>query len=397
MRIVNRLSGIAPPATFALAQKAREMAEEGRDVVNLTIGEPDFQPPEHVIEAMKSALDRGDTKYTAIAGIPELKEAIAARYAIEGFAYEPSEIVVSTGAKQCLFGAVMALLEPGEEAIIPAPYWVSYADIVRFAGGKPVIVRTSEARGFVMSPAELEEAITDKTRILFLNSPSNPAGALYEADDLRALVEVLLRHPEITILADEIYDSFVYGNRKYAYINGVAPEMRDRIVKINGCSKRYAMTGLRVGWAAGPKPLISAMTRIQGLVTSNASTASQRGALAAVSGDQGFVREMTEAFDARRKFVLGRLAGIPGVTCVEPKGAFYAFPNLSAYIGRELPDGSPIEDTYSLSAYLLHDHALVVVPGGSFGSPRHIRLSFATTMDALGEGLDRLRAALVQL
>jgi aspartate aminotransferase len=397
MRIVNRLAGIAPPATFALAQKAREMAAEGRDVVNLTIGEPDFQPPPHVIEAMKAALDRGDTKYTAIAGIQELREAIAARYAIEGFKYDPSEIVVSSGAKQCLFGAVMALLEPGEEAIIPAPYWVSYADIVRFAGGKPVIVRTNEARGFVMSPAELESAITPKTRVLFLNSPSNPAGALYEADDLRAIVEVLKRHPEITILADEIYDSFVYGNRKYAYVLGVAPEMRDRIVKINGCSKRYAMTGLRIGWAAGPRTLISAMAKIQGLVTSNASTASQRGAIAAVSGDQGFVREMTEAFDARRKFVLGRLAGIPGVTCVEPKGAFYAFPNLSAYLGRKLPDGSPIEDTYALSAYLLHDHALVVVPGGSFGAPQHIRLSFATTMDELGKGLDRLRTALVQL
>jgi aspartate aminotransferase len=397
IRLVGRLAGIAPPATFALAQKAREMAAAGRDVVNLTIGEPDFQPPKHVIDAMKGALERGETKYTAIPGVPELREAIAERYRQEGFSYDPSEIVVSTGAKQCIFSAVMALVETGDDVIIPAPYWLSYQDIVRFAGAKPNIVKTSEANGFLLTPAELERAMTPRSRVLFLNSPSNPTGALYEADDLRALAAVLAKHPEITILADEIYDSFVYGGRTYASILGVAPELRDRVVKINGCSKRYAMTGLRIGWAAGPKPLISAMSRIQGLVTSNPNSAAQRGAIAAVTGDQRFVAEMIEAFDARRRFVFGRLSGIPGVTCMEPKGAFYAFPNLGQYIGRTLPDGSRIDDTYSIAAHLLHDHALVVVPGGSFGSTEHIRLSFATTMEQLSKGLDRLRSALVGL
>jgi aspartate aminotransferase len=291
----------------------------------------------------------------------------------------------------------MALLEPGEEAVIPSPFWVSYSDIVRFAGAKPVVIQTKEQDGFVLQPDALEAAITAKTRLVFLNSPTNPTGAVYSAGEMSKLAEVLAKHPEIVVIADEIYDSFVYGGEKYVSLLEVAPEMRERIVRINGCSKRYAMTGLRLGWAAGPRRLISAVGRIQGLVTSNANVAAQKGALAAVSGDQTFVKEMTEAFDARRKFVIGRLAGIPGVTCFEPKGAFYAFPNLSQYIGRRLPDGSTVDDTFSITAHLLHEHALVVVPGGVFGSTDHIRISFATTMEALAKGLERLRTALVAI
>jgi aspartate aminotransferase len=397
MPLTSRLNGVAPSATLTLAQKARELAEQGRDVVNLTIGEPDFPTPRHVVEAMKRALDRGETKYTAVAGIDPLRRAIAERMRAEGLAYDPAEVIVSTGAKQSIFNAVLALIDDGLEAIVSAPYWLSYPDMVRFAGGKVVTVPTLEEDGFVMTPDALERAITDKTRVLFLNSPSNPAGALYEAGDLRAIAEVLERHPQVVVISDEIYDCFVYDGGRYASLLGVAPELKPRVLVVNGCSKRYAMTGLRIGWALGPRALISAMGRIQGQSTSNPCTAAQHAALAAITGDQTPVREMVAAFDVRRRFVIGRLGGIPGVTCYNPRGAFYAFPNISAYLGRTLPDGSPIEDGFAISAYLLHEHGLVVIPGGPFGAPNHIRLSFAADMDTLARGLDRLRTALVAL
>lgn len=397
IRLAQRTKSIQPPATLTLAQKARELQEAGKDVVNLTTGEPDFRTPDHIVEAMKAALDRGLTKYTAVPGIIELRKAIAAKYAALGATYAPDEVIVSTGAKQCVMHAIQALIEDGDEAIIIAPYWLSYVDMVKLNGGKPVIVETTEATEFLLTPDRLEAAITEKTRLLILNSPSNPAGAHYLPEQLAALGAVLERHPNVTIISDEIYDCFVYQGRKNASFCEVAPKLRERTLLINGCSKRYAMTGLRVGWALGPRALISAMSRVQGQTTSGTSSVAQYGALAALTGDQAPVDAMAEAYDTRRRFVIGRLNAIAGVECFDPRGAFYALPNLSQFIGRTLPDGSSIEDASSVAAHLLHDHALVVVPGFAFGAKNHIRLSFATDMDTLAKGIDRLRTALSAL
>lgn len=396
MKLATRLDAVAPSATLALGQKAREMAASGKDVVSLTAGEPDFGAPKHVIEAMKASLDRGDTHYTAVPGIPELRRAVAERTCRGEVTYDENEVVVSTGAKQAIFNAVMALVDPGDQAIVLAPYWLSYADMVRIAGGEVVTVDTDEADGFVATPERLEAAITDKTRLLFLNTPSNPAGGLYSEAQLRDVAGVLRRHERVFVISDEIYGRCVYGV-PYTTLLDVAPDLRARILVIDGCSKSYAMTGLRIGWGVGPRPLISAMSKLQGQSTSNACAPAQHGALAAITGDQSCVDEMVKAFDARRKFVVGRLNAIPNVTCADPKGAFYVFPNLSGYVGRRLPDGSDVEDAFAICAHLLHDHALVVVPGGPFGKKNHVRLSFATDMDTLAKGLDRLQNALTNL
>jgi aspartate aminotransferase len=394
MRLSKRTSVIVPPVTLTLAQKARELAEAGRDVVNLTTGEPDFPTPQHIVEAMKEALDRGQTKYTAVSGIPELRKAITDRYRELGLDYANDEVIVSTGAKQSVMGAVLSLIEDGDEAIVIAPYWLSYVDMIKFAGGKPVIIETTEETDFQVTPERLEAAITPKTRLLILNSPSNPSGAHYEPEQMAALARVIERHENVAVLSDEIYDCFVYDNRKHASFGQIAPALRERTILINGCSKRYAMTGLRIGWAVGPRTLISAMGKIQGQTTSNPGAVSQRGALAALTGPQGAVAMMAEAYDTRRRFVVGRLNAIPGVTCFDPRGAFYVLPNLSAFVGRSLPDGSQIDDAFSIAGHLLHEHALVVVPGGVFGAKNHIRLSIAADMETLSKGVDRLRTAL---
>jgi aspartate aminotransferase len=394
IRLAQRTKAIQPPATLTLAQKARELQEAGKDVVNLTTGEPDFRTPEHIVEAMKAALDKGRTKYTAVPGIIELRTVIAERFRQLGAEYTAEEVIVSTGAKQCVMSAIQSLIEEGDEAIIIAPYWLSYVDMVRLNGGQPVVVETTEETEFLLTPAKLEAAITEKTRLLILNSPSNPAGAHYLPEQLAALAAVLERYPNVVILSDEIYDCFVYQGRKNASFCEVAPKLRERTLLVNGCSKRYAMTGLRVGWAVGPRPLISAMTRVQGQTTSGTSSVAQYGALAALTGDQSPVEAMAEAYDTRRRFVIGRLNAIAGVSCFDPRGAFYALPNMSSFIGRTLPDGSTIDDASAIAAHLLHDHHLVVVPGFAFGARNHLRLSFAADMETLAKGIDRLRSAL---
>jgi aspartate aminotransferase len=394
MKIASRLRGVSPSATLALAEKAKELAAAGVDVVNLTAGEPDFPLPAHIAEAMHKAVADGETRYTAVPGIVPLREAIRNRYAARGLKYELSEILVSTGAKQSIYSAALALLDPGDEAIVVAPFWLSYADIIRIADAVPVIVETQEAEGFVMSAAALEQAITPRTRMLILNSPSNPAGAVYDKKALEALAEVLRRHPEITIVSDEIYERFVYDGATNVGFLEAAPDLKDRTLIVSGCSKTYAMTGLRIGWTLGPKPIISAMLKVQGQSTSSAVAPTQWAAKAALEGDQSPVDRMVEAFDIRRRAVIGRLHALPNVTCFDPRGAFYVLPNFSAYVGRRLPDGSTIDDAYALSAHLLHDHALVVVPGGPFGAKNHLRLSFSYDLGTLNRGIDRLAAAL---
>ena len=396
MKLAKRLSAVAPSATLTLAAMAKEMAAEGKDVVSLTAGEPDFLPPQHVLDAMKTSIDKGETQYTAVQGIPELRKAIA-KYSSRGeLRYDENDVVVSTGAKQAIYNAVMALIEEGDQAIVIAPYWLSYADMIRLAGGEVVTIETDERDGFCAKAEQLASAITPKTRLLILNSPSNPAGAVYSKEQLLALAAVLRRHPQITIITDEIYCRVVFEG-ECATLLQVAPDLKDRTLIVDGCSKTYAMTGLRIGWCVGPKPLISAINKLQSQSTSNACTPAQRGAVAALTGDEAALGKMMEAFDARRRFIVGRLRAIPNVTCFDPKGAFYVFPNLSAFVGRQLPDGSQIDDAFSICGHLLHDYGLVVVPGGPFGAKNHVRLSFATDMDTIARGLDRMRDALNNL
>lgn len=392
MRLAKRLSKIAPSATLTLSQKAKEMRAQGLDVVALTAGEPDFPTAPHIIEAIKASLDRGDTRYVAVGGIVELRDEVAKQTSTDDVTYDASQVVISTGAKQSLFGALQCLIDPGDRGVVIAPYWLSYADMIRVAGGEVTVVDTEEIDGFVVQPGKLDQAL-EGARVLILNSPSNPSGAVYSKDALERIAEVLRKHPDVTILADEIYHRFVYEG-SFVSLLDVAPDLAPRTLVVNGCSKTYAMTGLRIGWGVGPKPLVGAMTRLQGQSTSNASAPMQWGALAAITGDQTPVEEMVKAFDVRRRFVTGRLNAMPGVTCAQPAGAFYVLPSLSAYVGRSLPDGSEIDDAYSITAHLLHDHQLVVVPGGPFGAKNNVRLSFAADMDTLTAGLDRLAKAL---
>jgi aspartate aminotransferase len=396
MKLAQRLDTVAPSATLALAQRAREMQAEGRDVVSLTAGEPDCGPPDHAVAAMKAALDRGETRYTDVPGIRDLRAAIADRTSRPGATYGANDVVVSAGAKQAIFNALLAVMNEGDEGVVLAPYWLSYADMIRIAGGRVVTVDTREEDGFVPDAAKIEAALTPRTKLLVMNSPSNPAGAFYRRQDLEAIASVLRRHEGVLILSDDIYGRFLFGETPLSLLD-VAPDLAPRTIVVDGCSKTYAMTGLRVGWAVGPKPIISAMTKLQGQSTSNVCTPAQYAALAALTGDQGFVARMLESFDARRRFVVGRLRAIPNVTCFDPKGAFYVFPSLERYVGRRLPDGSTVDDAFSICGHLLHAHGLVVVPGGPFGMRNHVRLSFATDMATLARGIDRLRAGLLEL
>jgi aspartate aminotransferase len=396
--LARRLDKVLPSATLALTQRARELKAEGHDVLSLTAGEPDLPPAEHIIEATKQALDDGQTRYTHVGGIQPLREAVQSYYQnLDGLKYELNEIIVSSGAKQAIFNAMQALLNPGDEVIVISPYWVSYPDIVRLAGGTPIIIETTEAQGFLLRPDQLEAAITEKTKAIILNSPSNPTGACYSESDLQNLVTILEAHPKIVILADDIYRRFSYASETAASLLSVAPQLQSRTLLIDGCSKTYAMTGFRIGWTLGPRNIISAMSRVQGQSTSSPASPSQFAALAAITGDQTWVKEMVSTFDLRRKYVLGRLRSVPGLACFEPQGAFYAFPNMSGLIGRYLPDGIPIKDATTLTAYFLHEHHLVMVPGKPFGAPNNFRLSFACSMDTLMQSMDRLQTAVEAL
>jgi len=396
--LAHRLQQVVPSATLALTQKARELKAEGHDVLSLTAGEPDLPPAAHIIEATKLALDQGETRYTHVGGVQPLREAIQNYYEnLDGLKYELNEIVVSTGAKQAIYNAMQALINPGDEVIVVTPFWVSYKDIVRLAGGEPVLVETTEEQDFLLRPDQLENAISEKTKAIILNSPSNPTGACYTPDQLQSLVQILEAHPKIMIIADDIYRRFSYSGKDAASILSVAPQLQSRTLLIDGCSKTYAMTGFRIGWTLGPRNIISAMSRIQGQSTSSPSSPCQYGALAALTGDQTWVQEMVATFDLRRKYVLGRLRSIPGIECFEPQGAFYAFPNMSGLVGRHLPDGIAIKDATALTAHLLHEHHLVMVPGKPFGADNNFRLSFACSMDTLIQAMDRLQNAVENL
>jgi aspartate aminotransferase len=384
------MAAIKPSPTGAVLALAAELRAAGRDIVSLGAGEPDFDTPQHIKDAAQQAIANGETKYTPIDGSAELKAAIQAKFARDnGLDYELSQIIVSSGAKQCLFNLCMGLLGPGDEAIIPAPYWVSYPDMVRLAGAEPVIVNAGIDDDFKISPEQLEAAITGHTRLLFLNSPSNPTGASYSKAELQALGAVLDQHPNIVIAADDIYEHIHWGSEPFCSFAAARPRLYDRTITVNGVSKAYAMTGWRIGYAAGPVELITAMKTVQSQSTSNPCSVSQVAAIAALSGDQSPVDEMTAAYKRRHDFVVGALNDIEGCDCRSGEGTFYAFPRIDGVLQR-----TGLASDTDLVELLINEAGVACVPGMAFGAPGYIRLSFACSMETLEDAINRIKRVL---
>jgi aspartate aminotransferase len=387
----DSLRRIRPSPTVTITAEARRLRAEGRDVLSLSAGEPDFDTPAHVREAAKAALDRGETRYAPPDGLPELKRAIRTKFAREnGLEVDGDEVMVSSGGKQVIFNALLATLNPGDEVVIPAPYWVSYPDIVALTGARPVIVPTAAANGFRLTPAALAGALTPATRWLILNSPGNPSGAGYGAGELAALGAVLADHPGVWVMCDDIYEHVAYRPFRFATLAAVVPALRPRTLIVNGVSKAYAMTGWRIGYGAGPAGLIRAMVTIQGQSTTAAATMCQWAAVAALGGPQDYVAESGAAFLRRRDMVVDRLAAIPGVTCTRPEGAFYVFPGIAGLIGRTSRGGIAITDDSAFARALLAEAGVAVVPGAAFGLSPHFRVSYAAADAVLAEACERI-------
>lgn len=390
MRLSRRAAAMTPSPTLAMDAQAKAMRRQGIDVIGFSVGEPDFDTPAHIREAAAAAMEQGHTRYTPAGGIPELKEAIQEKLArVNGLRYGTDQIVVSVGAKHALYNAFQVLLDPGDQVIIPAPYWVSYADQVRLAGGEPVIIPTTEETAFKLTPEQLREHLTPRTRALVLNSPCNPTGAVYSRQELAGLAEAVLSHPDCLIIADEIYEPFVYDGHQHVSIASLAPEVQARTLVINGVSKMYAMTGWRIGYAAGPKELVQAMADLQSQSTSNPTSISQWAAVAALRGPQDAVAQMVAAFRQRRDLMLAGLRALPGVTCGQPGGAFYLFPRVDAVLGRRWGD-TVIASSRDLAMALLNEAGVALVPGSAFGCEGYLRLSYATSENQIRAGLERL-------
>jgi len=386
------LARVKPSATIAVTNKARELQAAGRDVIGLGAGEPDFDTPEHIRQAAKAAIDAGKTRYTAVDGIPELKAAICAKFAREnGLTYAPNQITVGTGGKQVLYNALMATLNPGDEVIIPAPYWVSYPDMVLLAGGTPVIVPAGIETNFKLAPEALEAAITPRTKWFIFNSPSNPTGAGYGEAELRALTDVLMRHPHVWVMSDDMYEHLVFDDFRFVTPAQVEPGLYDRTLTCNGVSKAYAMTGWRIGYAGGPAHLIKAMGTIQSQSTSNPSSVSQHAALEALNGPQDFLPGFRAAFQRRRDLVVSMLNQAPGVTCPRPEGAFYVYPDISGCIGKTSAGGAAITDDEAFATALLEEEGVAVVFGAAFGLSPNFRVSYATDDATLTEACTRIQ------
>ena len=396
--LADRLSLIKPSPTIAVTTKAAELRAAGHDVIGLGAGEPDFNTPDHIKQAASDAMAANKTRYTAVDGIPELKQAICDKFARDNnITCTPDMITVGTGGKQVLFNALMASINPGDEVIIPAPYWVSYPDMALLFGGKPVIVDCPQEVGFKLTADKLEAAITDKTKWLILNSPSNPTGAGYSADDLTALAEVLRNHPHVHVMVDDMYEYLTYGDFKFATLVEVAPDLQDRTLTCNGVSKSYCMTGWRIGFATGPKALIKAIAKVQSQSTTNPNSIAQYAALGALTGPLDFIAENLKAFDRRRQMVVGALNAIDGIDCAMPDGAFYVYPNIAGLIGKTAPDGSVIEDDSAFVSYLLEAEGVATVQGAAFGLSPHFRISYATSDENLTEALARIERAVAAL
>ena len=391
INLSDRVQRIKPSPTLAITSKAAELRAEGKDIIGLGAGEPDFDTPDHIKQAAIDAINAGKTKYTPVDGTPGLKKAIIEKFKNEnGLDYEPGQILVSSGGKQSFFNMALALLNDGDEAIIPAPYWVSYPDMVKVAGGVPVILESDVDSRFKITPEQLEAAITPKTRLFVINSPSNPSGMAYSEEELAALGEVLKKHPDIVVATDGMYEHILWTGKPFVNIVNACPELYDRTVVMNGVSKAYSMTGWRIGYAGGPQKLIAAMKKVQSQSTSNPASISQAAAEAALAGDQQCVKDMVKAFKERHDYVVDALNKLPGVTCAAGDGTFYAFPDFSGAIAAM--DG--VESCTDLAAKLLETAEVALVPGSAFGAPGCLRLSFATGMDTLKEAIRRIEQAL---
>ncbi|MFN3880681.1 MAG: pyridoxal phosphate-dependent aminotransferase [Nitrincola lacisaponensis] len=391
VQLSDRVNSIKPSPTLAVTNRAAELRAAGKNIIGLGAGEPDFDTPDHIKAAAIDAINNGFTKYTAVDGTPGLKKAIIAKFKRDnGLSYEPNQILVSSGGKQSFFNMALALLNEGDEVIIPAPYWVSYPDMVLVADAQPVILETTQESRFKITPDQLEAAINERTRVVVLNSPSNPSGVAYTLEELKALGEVLKHYPDIIIATDDMYEHILFGDQPFCNILNACPELYDQTIVLNGVSKAYSMTGWRIGYAAGPAKLIGAMKKVQSQSTSNPNSIAQVAAEAALNGDQGCVAEMVKAFKARHDFVVKSLNEIEGVECIHADGTFYAFPSFQKVI-----DSRPeFADDIALAEYLLLEAGVALVPGSAFGAPGNLRLSFATSMDVLEDAIARIKKAL---
>ncbi len=390
--IADRLDRISPSLTIAMTSKARALKAAGKDVVGLSAGEPDFDTPRNVKDAAIAAIERGETKYTDVAGTPALRQAVCARFkADHGLDFKPEEILIATGGKQVIFDALLATIGPGDEAIIPAPCWVSYPDIVELAEGKPVIVACDQNSGFKLRPEQLEAAITPKTKWFILNNPCNPTGAAYNAEELKALTDVLMRHPDVWVFTDDIYEKLAYDGFRPATVLEVEPRLRDRTVTMNGCSKAYAMTGWRIGYAAAPVHLIKQMDKLQSQSTSNTSSISQAAAVEALTGPQDSIGVMRVAYKRRRDMMVEELNAAPGLYCHKPEGAFYVFPSMQGCLGKTTKAGKRIESDEDFCTALLEEEGVACVHGAAFMYPGHFRISYATGDEVLKDACQRIR------
>ncbi len=396
MELSRRVQAIKESPTLAVTARAARLKAEGRDIIGLGAGEPDFDTPQHIKDAAKEAIDSGFTKYTPVSGIPGLKKAIVDKFKREnGFDYTTNEVIVGVGGKQCIFNLALAVLDAGDEVIVPAPYWVSYADIAIVAEARPVIIECGIEQDFKLTPAQLEAAITPNTKLFFINSPSNPTGSVYTQEELRALGEVLIKHPQVLVATDDMYEHVNLTGVPFVNILNATPELKNRTIVLNGVSKAYSMTGWRIGYAAGPANIIKAMEILQSQSTSNPTSISQVAAQAALEGDQGCIEPMLKAFRERHEFVVNRFNEMPGLKCIKAGGAFYAFPDARPAIAKLHAEGKLKEATdLALSDYLLETVGVAVVPGSAFGAEGYFRISFATSMENLRNALDRIEKAL---
>jgi aspartate aminotransferase len=396
--LANKLATIKPSATLAVTAKVADLKAAGAEVISLGAGEPDFDTPENIKEAAIRAIREGKTKYTKVDGIPELKEAIAHKFLRENeLSFRTDQISVNCGSKHTIYNALVATIEPGDEVVIPSPYWVSYPDMALLVGGVPRIIETSIDSEMKITPESLAEAITPKTRWLIFNSPSNPTGAVYTHQEMEALGQVLLRHPNVLVMTDDIYEHIVYDDFKFETIAAVVPELSDRVLTTNGVAKAYAMTGWRIGFAGGSTDLIKAMAKVQSQSTSNPCSVSQWASVEALTGPQDFIAERRAAFQERRDHVVRRIGEIEGLTCTNPKGAFYVFVNCEALLDRKTPLGGTTESDVEFIAYLLDHGHVATVPGSAFGKPGHLRISYANSLEAVKEACNRIELACAAL
>lgn len=396
--VASRLNKIKPSPTLAVTKKALELKAQGKDIISLGAGEPDFDTPEWIKAGAKAAMEKGDTKYTAVDGTPALKDAIIAKFKRDNnLDYARDQVIASTGGKQVLYNALMASVNPGDEVIFAAPYWVSYVDMVILAEGTPVVIECKIEDGFKLKPEQLDAAITPKTKWVLLNSPSNPSGAAYTKDEMKALTDVLLKHPHVWVMTDDIYEHLVYDGFKFHTPAEVEPKLYDRTLTVNGVSKAYSMTGWRIGFAAGPKDLIKAMGAIQGHSTSNPSSISQAAAVAALNGDHSFLKEWCETYKTRRDMVVAKLNDCVGLDCPTPEGAFYVYPSCKGLIGKTTPNGKTIANDEDFVTYLLEEYGVAAVHGAAFGLSPYFRISYATSTENLKAACERIQKACAEL